>query len=70
MIGIFQKKPVKGEEWFFKPEGPWAPKKGSGVEILDVEGGWVRYRIGEVFPDERMKVWIFKSMYRSFGAGQ
>jgi hypothetical protein len=59
--------PAPGEMWFLTEgdEGPW-PTEGSqtGAIIRDVADGWVRYRLGSAFPDCRMKLSLFMSMYK------
>lgn len=78
MFGLFRKKktepvqvasglsaglgtPVIGEIWYLPDGSPWATK--YKVSILDVKDGWVRYRIGSVFDDERKPLSVFTSMY-------
>ena len=66
-----QRVPVIGEKWFFEglngeDDSPWPSTKKprfSPVIILDVKEGWVRYRIGAFYPDERLKMESFLSMY-------
>lgn len=54
--------PAKGELWGFRDESPWAIAK-AVVEILDCEGEWVRYRMGDLFDDERMGIELFMEIY-------
>jgi hypothetical protein len=60
--------PAPGELWVFMPDkkGPWPTdaRRHKPVEVLDVREGWVRYAMGNVFPDERMSVKDFTWMYR------
>jgi hypothetical protein len=58
--------PMPGEEWFLikGDQGPWPTERtASGAIIRDVAGGWVRYRIGWSFPDCRMELNRFMSIY-------
>jgi hypothetical protein len=43
---------------------PFPSKKYPPSVILDVKDGWVRYRIGSVFNDERMELSSFLYVYR------
>ena len=54
-----------GEKWKLK-EGdgsPWPTKEFPPVTILDVKEGWVRYEIGDAFPDNRMGIKEFTRIY-------
>jgi len=55
-----------GETWEFVDllSDPWGGKEPFRVQILDVRDGWVRYSMGDIFPDERRPVGRFVSMYR------
>ena len=60
--------PKKGEIWMLKGyvDGDPFPIRDYftvGVEILDYKEGWVRYKIGEIFDDERMKLNYFLFCY-------
>ena len=39
--------PKKGEKWGFKDGSPW-PREDWPVEIIEVEGYWIRYNFGVV----------------------
>ena len=59
--------PVPGERWAFTPRplGPWPMRESDMVAtIRDVANGWVRYSLGRVFDDERMRADHFVQMYR------
>jgi hypothetical protein len=66
---IFRKKepvvPKAGEKWRMpnKPD-PWPQPDNPPVKILDVKDGWVRYRMNELFPDERKPMKDFLQLYR------
>jgi hypothetical protein len=54
-----------GERWEFAGTvGPWPIKRFSPVTILYVCDGWVRYSMSDLFPDCRMPLLTFASMYR------
>lgn len=70
MFSLFSKKtkqeeiiPKPGERWNLSDKSPW-PLNYPGVKILDVKDGWVRYYMGRIFPDERMKLEMFLSVYK------
>ena len=42
---------------------PWDRKDRPPVQIIDAHGGWVRYRIGHIFEDERMELKMFLDIY-------
>jgi hypothetical protein len=56
-------KPAPGEFWAVKGRGPWPKKDAFKVEILDVKDGWVRYKIGSLFDDERAEIKTFIEVY-------
>ena len=58
--------PNPGEKWAFtNQKGPWpVVSRHEPVQVRDVTEGWVRYSIGDMFPDERKTVSEFLSMYR------
>ena len=67
MTGDAQTTPKAGESWQLPSEAtPWGPKTYSPVKILDVRDGWVRYDMGGVFRDERMKLDAFMQYYRKY----
>lgn len=51
-----------GDKWCLKRTDPW-PKNPTIVTILDVKQGWVRYDMGHIFNDERMKEDSFRYCY-------
>ncbi len=55
-----------GSLWLLndKDRGPFPPKRYAPVEVLDYRDGWVRYQIGQFFPDEVMKADMFRIVYR------
>lgn len=55
--------PVPGEIWRYVSSDPWEAKV-TNVRILDVKEGWVRYYMGELFPDNRMELRLFLGIYR------
>ncbi len=57
--------PKAGEVWIraIYDSSPWPKRALYEVKIIDVKNGWVRYYLGEFFPDERMKIDIFTSIY-------
>lgn len=57
--------PTKGEHWRLKPtkDDPFPPVAYDPVEILDVKNGWIRYKMGRIFPDLRMELEIFLHIY-------
>ena len=57
------KEPVKGELWYLRNDSPWPDKDDKGVSILDCKEGWVRYKVGPIFDDERMMTDLFISCY-------
>ena len=65
---LFKKKPSMtpkpGETWGFIEcaRDPFPPK--HHVKILDVKDGWVRYKMGILFDDERKRVSQFTKMYK------
>lgn len=66
-IGNCISSPQPGELWEFVREdkSPWDyDKKPHVVCILDVKCGWVRYRLNEIFDDNRLEVEIFTKIYR------
>lgn len=66
-IGV-ERSPVPGEKWVLKGDldGPWPSDKDYlPVDILDVKKGWVRYAMGSTFPDCRMRIKTFTSIYRA-----
>lgn len=60
-----KKEPKPGEVWAFAPlnQGPWPPKDGHSVKVLDVQGGWVRYYMNATFDDNRARLETFCDMY-------
>jgi hypothetical protein len=58
--------PKAGEQWRLSPTeaDPWPQREPSPVKILDVKDGWVRYRLSEVFPDERKTIKDFLQIYQ------
>ena len=44
-------------------DSPWANAERPIVTVLDIKEGWVRYRIGHIFPDERKPIDVFLGMY-------
>ena len=56
--------PNPGERWQIRGKNdPWEGKRYNPVKILDVKDGWVRYYLGDVFPDERQKIEKFVRIY-------
>jgi hypothetical protein len=60
--------PAVGESWYFfaeKRDGDPFPHKlpPTYARILEVRDGWVRYSIGNLFPDERLAIDEFTRMY-------
>lgn len=56
-----------GEQWVLKgKDDPFEPKIRAPVDILDVKDGWIRYKIGDAFPDERMSANMFTRVYKKF----
>jgi len=53
---------VPGDEWRVRDGDPFPPQ--SVAVILEVRDGWVRYRIGRTFPDNRMEEHTFRHCYR------
>ena len=60
---ISTKTPVAGEYWLLEDDSPW-PKHYPPVRIIDVGSGWVRYWMGNIFPDCRMQTKEFIRIYR------
>lgn len=60
--------PRVGERWRRNDGDPFPPK--TFAVILDVQAEWVRYRIGNTFPnvfdDERLPLATFVQVYRPF----
>lgn len=57
-------RPLAGEDWILQGMGdPWPQKRECIARVLDVRAGWVRYSIGGVFNDERMKLETFTTIY-------
>lgn len=58
--------PKAGDVWVNvqKDGSPWPKEEIRKVKVLDAKDGWVRYYIGEFFPDERMKVDMFTYIYK------
>jgi hypothetical protein len=54
-----------GQVWELIPDNrdPF-PQKRVNVDVLDVRAGWVRYAIGPLLPDLRMKESNFRACYR------
>lgn len=54
-----------GQRWrLVRNMGPWPDTKPPFyVTVLDVKDGWVRYRIGDLFSDERMPTDIFERIF-------
>lgn len=60
--------PAPGELWLLKGnDDPW-PNRYGPVKILDVRPGWVRYSMGSVFDDCRMRMDTFTAIYRRYNA--
>lgn len=57
--------PKAGEYWYIPDKSPWPPKD-RFVKVLDVKDGWVRYYIGEFFPDERVTISTFLYIYKKY----
>lgn len=60
--------PRRGERWVLKPNSgsgdPFpAVEYGCFVRVLEVRAGWVRYYMGNIFPDNRATVESFLRMY-------
>lgn len=59
--------PKINEVWYLKSKdrSPWQKKKIYSVTVLDVKGGWVRYKIGNgsIFDDERLNIKDFLMIY-------
>lgn len=58
--------PQTGETWLLKStaKGLWSSLDEVRVKILDVKSGWVRYDMGNIFSDERMKLSRFTAIYQ------
>jgi hypothetical protein len=58
--------PVSGEKWVFNAfdESPWQTETYKPVIIIDVQDGWVRYDMGQIFNDERMRLKSFTRIYK------
>lgn len=57
--------PKAGEKWRLPTESnPWPSPEYRPVKILEVKDGWVKYRINEIFPDERRRMDDFLKLYR------
>lgn len=73
---LFRKKPlpipepiVCGDVWELRGENdPWPRGKHAQAVILDYKQGWVRYALGTMWGDERMKESIFRHCYRKVPA--
>lgn len=62
-----RRKPIPGDDFWYLRDAkidPWGSKTHNPVRILDVKEGWVRYSMGELFPDERMKMSAFLFCYK------
>ena len=62
-----QPDPIRpGESWVSAGSdgSPWPLACATVVEIMDVRDGWVRYRMGLLFPDNRMRESLFRRIYR------
>ena len=60
--------PKEGETWLMRGLGPWGHQDGrTPATIRDCKDGWVRYALGAAFPDERMKLTHFCSIYQKEG---
>lgn len=58
--------PKVGEEWCLNSDdSPWESSFHPPVRILDVKGGWVRYRMNSLFPDERLPFENFVRIYHN-----
>lgn len=57
--------PSSGEKWILKDGSPWGSKH-KPITVLDVKSGWVRYEIGTVFNDERLKMGDFLFCYQPY----
>ncbi len=61
--------PIKNEKWLLKQIPPknrdpwWEPEVYSPVLILGVKEGWVRYDMGHVFRNQKMKMATFLHCY-------
>ena len=68
------RRPKKGEIWIstFRTDenDPFKPKDEFEIEILDYKEGWVRYSIGRLFKDERMKLESFSRIYRFYSEAE
>lgn len=54
-----------GSKWTFKSDkSPWPEKDARPVTVLDCKDGWVRYDMGFIFTDERMKIGSFLYCYK------
>ena len=53
-----------GQKWQLHVDGDPFPSKYLPVKIIDAREGWVRYDMGGMFDDQRMRESTFLSMYR------
>ena len=58
--------PIKGQRWTLKNETPWPVKDAHTVLIRDIKDGWVRYELGILFPDERLRMDMFLKCYKLY----
>jgi len=60
--------PVRGEVWYNKgDDSPWPKKDSTGVTIVDVKDGWVRYDFNfNIFKDQRLSLKDFLYCYRYY----
>lgn len=65
---FFLQEPNAGEKnWYLRDsidKSPWPKDNVKPVEILDYKYPWVRYRIGKLFPDERLELSHFVFSYK------
>lgn len=66
------REPKPGETWQNRKVSalgdPWLVSKHWTVSILDAKEGWIRYSMGSMFSDERMKASTFVDIYEPLDA--
>jgi len=68
MIFFNKKHPNVNEKWILKEDknDPFPPIIFNPVTILEIKDKWVRYNMGRPFPDERMPIKEFISIYKLY----
>ena len=64
---MVENKAIIGAKYILKLQSgdPFGPKTLRAAEVLDVKEGWVKYKLGPIFNDERMEEKRFLAIFRN-----